>query len=267
MTRYGFLTVRAHPTEPQVFEDMFTLLLPIFHKMKTFTYCIEDDGTPSRHLHCFFNLPSSIIDKQKIIQKLETKCIKAFLKSLKDRQTIYNSKWDSHFNQVKLVPDTEEDKLKTLGYCLKNNCERFKSFHDSELLRQSLEFYMADHRNKTTQSKNNWKIITCKNFHFSLEEYSSSKNMTVFDPMLIPKMTHDKHSFQIRDKDLKKYLSELRFSHQEYNENCSELSDIKTFDKEQEELDIWEYAKYLQHKLQEADIPYKGYFDKNDKSL
>lgn len=268
MNRNGFLTIRAHETEPQVFEDMLTLLLPIFHKFAPFTYHIEDDDTPSRHLHCFFTLPPNIKEKQKIIQKLQPKHVKDFLQSLKknNKQTQYDPKWDCKFNQVKLIPDNEHDVLKTLGYTIKETCKRSRSFHDPEYLRQALETYMVDHRNKTTEYKNSWKIINSKNFHYSLEEYAKKNNMTVHDGSLIPKMTHDKHSFQIRDVDLKKYLCELRFAHKKYDEHTYEYfqlnPDIDVQDEnEYNYAQMEDYANYLKKLLEKHNIEYKSYFD------
>lgn len=266
MSRHGFLTVRAHETEPHVFEDMLILLLPIFHKLSPFTYHIEDDDTPSRHLHCFFTLPPNIKEKQKIIQKIETKTVKQFLQNLQSKQTIYSRKWDSHFNQVKLVPDTEEDMLKTLGYTIKETCKRSKSFHDPGLLRQALEFYMVDHRNKTTETKNSWKIITNKNFHFSMEEYAKKIDTTVHDVSLIPKMTHDKHSFQIRDVELKKYLTELRFANKKYDENSKEYSHLNPDIDSENEIDynlieVQDYCNYLIKLLKINKIEYQNFYE------
>ena len=46
--RYGFITFRAHVSEPQTFEDFLNLFLPILFTHDFYCYSIEKDDSPAR---------------------------------------------------------------------------------------------------------------------------------------------------------------------------------------------------------------------------
>jgi len=114
--RFGFVTFRAHESEPQVFEDFLTMFLPIIHTTTFYAYTIEEDNTPARHIHCFFCLKNTERDKGHIDQKFNKKLMREFKNSIKLKQTQWQHAYDS-----KLVGNTYEDVMKTLGYTMKSD--------------------------------------------------------------------------------------------------------------------------------------------------
>lgn len=244
-SRWGFITFRAHVCETQVFEDFINIFLPILSTFTHYAYSIEEDNTPNRHIHCIFNLTSSMKDKSKIDQKFNNKFMKDFKKSLPLKQTQWAVAYDS-----KLIENTKEDFLKVLGYCIKDDNvsrRRIKNI-PTNFLTQGIKFHVSTARNEDNAVKNDIKIITSKNFHVSCEQFAEKNNMTVHDWELIPKMTHQRHSFQISARDLKKYESELRFMNSEYDPHSKELIHILAH-REEDGLNENE-ATYLQ-KLEE----------------
>lgn len=225
--RFGFITFRAHESEPQVFEDFLTIFLPILHTTNFYAYTIEEDNTPDKHIHAFFALNSKQIDKSKIDQKFNTKLMKEFKNSIKLKQTQWQHAYDS-----KLVGNTYEDVMKTLGYTMKQiDTDRRRSVQNisDEVLTQALDFYRSTARIKNSCLKNDWKQINAKNFHILCEHFAKQNNMTVHDYELIAKMTHARHTFNIPDKMLKKHLAELKFANKDYDPESSEFRQINNF--------------------------------------
>jgi len=260
---FTFITFRAHVSEPQVFEDFINIFLPyISLKFPFYIYSIEDDDTPSRHIHLLLQHDQK--DKQKLKQKIEAKYFKDFLKSLKSKETAL-----AHALKYGKGPDGEdfgftmkiEDKMKCIGYIYKDITRRNRTEGISQdCITQCCDFYYANRRIKNS-SDNDWKIITSKNFHIKLEQYATENDKTVHDYDLVARMTHDKHSFQISAKDQEKYICELRFANKEYDTKNEEFYEINKFQEKTKLTEEDKYISYLQSKLKSAQVDYMGYFD------
>lgn len=243
-SRWGFITFRAHVSEPQLFEDFINIFLPILNNFEKYAYSIEEDNTPNRHIHAIFT-SISLKDKSKIDQKFNTKFMKDFKKSLGIKQTDWQHAYDSKF-----LPDTLEDVMKVLGYVLKDDNvtrRRVKNITANQMT-QGIKFHVSTARIEKSIVKNDWKIINSKNFHIMCEDYAKKNNMTVHDWDLIPKMTHSRHTFQISARDLKKYECELKFANSEYDEKSEHLDEILNFredNKNQAMTDMWNHNAAL----------------------
>ena len=225
--RFGFITFRAHISEPQVFEDFLTIFLPILRTHFAYAYTVEEDSTLEKHIHAFFSLTPTQVDKSKIDQKFNTKLMKEFKNSIKEKQTQWQHAYDS-----KLVGNTYEDVMKTLGYTMKSDVTDWrKSIHNisDEVLTQAKDFYRSTARIKNSCVENDWKQINAKNFHILCEQFAKQNDMTVHDYELIAKMTHARHTFNIPDKMLKKHLAELKFANKDYDPESREFLEINLF--------------------------------------
>lgn len=232
-TRWGYITFKAHVCECHVFEDFINIFLPVLTTNTHYIYSVEEDDTPNRHIHAVFALgkENGICKPEidKINQKFNNKFMKQFKKSLGIKQTQWKVCW-----YPELVKDTKEDFLRVVGYCLKDDLKNTRSRVKNiptTFLTQATKFQIASARIEADSViKNDIKIITSKNFHVSCEAYAKKNNMTVHDWELIPKMTHDRHSFQISARDLKKYEAELLFMNSEYDiksEHIKQIMDYK----------------------------------------
>ena len=125
---------------------------------------------------------------------------------------------------------TLEDKMKSIAYCSKDICRRQAVNNISqEVITQSCKFYYASQKSQPETTKG-WTIINGKNFHIKLENFATKNSMTVHDYELIPRMTHERHTFQMSSREQKKYLAELKFAHKNYDVLNPELNTIMEFD-------------------------------------
>jgi len=267
MQRYGFLTFRAHESETQVFEDFLTLIIPILHKMSPFVYHIEKDNTPARHIHAFFSLPSSVLDKNKIEQKIHTKAMKQLKVSCNDKQTVWTTALD-----VKLVGATDEDKLKTLGYTLKENVTRRQciGFTEQEC-RQAIDFYAVDHRTKALAPVTEFTYATPKNIHSKMLTFMDEKSYDEPPSTILYEMRQSGVSFiQTTPSQRKESICEIKiykkcdteldrnYIGQRDSDNQIEIEDLAmAAHKDSEEFR--EYILYLKDLLKENGISHKSW--------
>jgi hypothetical protein len=211
---FTFITFRAHVSEPQVFEDFINIFLPyISLKFPFYIYSIEDDDTPSRHIHILLQHDQK--DKQKLKQKIEAKYFKDFTKSLKSKETAL-----AHALKYGKGPDGEdfgftmkiEDKMKCIGYIYKDITRRNRTEGISQdCITQCCDFYHANRRIKNS-SENDWKILTTKNIHIKVEQFCKEKNQDLNSPLLQHNMVKDKHTFiNLTTKQRKMAFAELRY--------------------------------------------------------
>lgn len=238
--RYGFITLRAHVNESQVFEDFLTYFLPILFKHKSYAYTIEKDDTPDRHIHAFFECSESAKDKNNAIQpwigsssKKPKKFIKDFRKSIETKQTIWSHFWDSSF-----LPNTYEDVMKILGYVMKDPSPRRRGVKNisDQVIKTAVDFHAATLRIDDSCIDKDVKIINNKNFHICVEDFAKKNNMTVHDIEIIPKMTHARHSFQINGRDLKKYHAELKFMNEKFDMKSEQIQQILAYENNDPEI-------------------------------
>lgn len=256
MERYGFLTFRAHESETQVFEDFNTILLPILHKMSPFTYHIEEDETPARHIHAFFTLPSTMKpEKQKIQQKIETNLMKKIKQRCdgKQLQTVW-----SHALKIDLVGNTEEDKLLTLGYTIKDNVTRRQCIGiDTSLCRQAIDFYMVHHRNKQTTAEEQFTYATPKNIHSKILSFMKDKNYDGVPSTILYEMRQNYVSFiQMSTRQRKEALIDIKIAKKIETESETEYIQQLDNDENIEENNRTGYINYLQNLLAAEGISY-----------
>lgn len=222
--RWGFITFRAHVSEPQLFEDFINIFLPILTTFTHYVYSIEEDNTPNRHIHTLFNLTSAMKDRSKIDQKFNNKFMKEFKKSLGMKQTEWVAAYDS-----KMIENTKEDFLKVLGYCIKDDNvtrRRVKNI-PTTFLTQGIKFHLTTARIEGSAAKNDWKAIKPQNIHIFLEQFCEKNNIDVTDTQLVPMMVKDKHTFnQITSKQLKLSIAELKY--QKINDEEQSFEDLIT---------------------------------------
>jgi len=208
-SRWGFITFRAHVSEPQLFEDYLNIFLPILNNFDSYAYTVEEDDTPNRHIHCLLSLNNSIKDKSKLDQKFNNKFMKDFKKSLGIKQTAWEHAYDS-----KYLPNTKEDILKVLGYVLKEDDvtrRRVKNI-STNLMTQGIKFHVSTARIETSRVKNDWKAIKPQNIHVFLEDFIDKHDIDVNDTGLVPLMVKSKYTFnQITSKQLKLSIAELKY--------------------------------------------------------
>lgn len=211
---FTFITFRAHVSEPQVFEDFISIFLPyISLKFPFYIYSIEDDDTPSRHIHLLLNHNEK--DKQKLKQKIEAKYFKEFTKSLISKETAL-----SHAIKYGKGPDGEdfgftmkiEDKMKCIGYIYKDITRRNRTEGISQdCITQCCDFYYANRRIKNS-TENDWKIITTKNIHTKVEQFCKENKQDLNSPILQQNMVKHKHTFiNLTIKQRKMAFAELRY--------------------------------------------------------
>lgn len=218
---FCFITYRAAEGEPQVFEDFISIFLPhISLKFPNYIYSIENDGTPSRHIHLLLQHHES--EHGKLKQKIEAKYFTDFKKSIQDKQTDltvafkYGSKSrDTALTAEKLFGFTMkiEDKMKCIGYIFKDITRRNNNGGLSQsLITQCCDFYWSNRRIKNA-TDNDWKQLTSKNIHIKIEEYCKTTEQDVLSPLLQFNMVKDKHTFiQLTTKQRKMAIAELAIS-------------------------------------------------------
>jgi len=222
--RIGFITFRSHVSNPQVFEDFLSVFLPFISlNFPTYTYSIEKDDTPDRHIHMAVVVDEKIYDTQKLKQKIESKWYKDLMKRLSLSQTDIKHAWKLDYNKD---PDPETDssgnlkmtqiehKMKVIGYIHKdiNRRTEIRGLSQS-LITKCCDFYFANRKNKNAVDKD-WKQITSKNFHIIVEQYCKDKDYDLLDPMIHEYMVQDKHTFlQLSTKQRKMGFAELKMAH------------------------------------------------------
>lgn len=230
-SRWGFITFRAHVSEPSLFEDFLIIFLPILNTFTHYVYSIEKDNTPDRHIHCLFNLTSAMKDKSKIDQKFTNKFMKDFKKSLGLKQTDW-----SHAYQSKMVENSFEDFLKVLGYCIKDDDVTRRRVQNipTNYLTQGIKFHVSTARIEKTHHENDWKAIKPQNVHALVDHFSKENDIDVIDTAIIPAMVKAKHTFvQIAPQQLKLALTELKYAkYQNDDERLEILAHAKDYREE-----------------------------------
>lgn len=183
-----FLTFRAHVSEPQVFEDFFTIFKNFLEKEKKYSYQIEWDDTPQRHIHV---IVYDYKDVSKLQQKFNTKHYKLFKDSLQSKLTNWLSDSDNH-GFCKIIRCNDEDPLGSskyyLGYINKHNCSRRgqRSITDAEICDAVQEYYTNKKLSKREEKNNDIKLITPKNIYSNIISFvKNQENDTSYnDPAL-----------------------------------------------------------------------------------
>lgn len=241
MARNGFLTFRAHESESDMFEKFLIIFLPMLEKFNKYVYHIENDGTPAKHIHCFFT--HNFKDNSKITQYFLNKDMKNL------RKTFNQTTWQYAWN-CQMVKDTKEDKLKALGYTVKDNVKRYKvKGYSAKDLLDAVNYYILTQRiDKQDGLQNDWTYLTAKNVHSKIEQFCKDKKTTVHDIELVPKMVLNKTSFiQMSQKQLNFALAELKYIDNEEEESKQLLKSYSTTQEYSDLIERLEWAEYKMH--------------------
>lgn len=218
--RIGFITFRAHVSQPQVFEDFMSVFLPyISLNFSIYTYSIEKDDSPDRHLHMAVAVDEKIYDTQKFKQKIEAKWLKEFNKRLSLGPTDIKHAYVLKFNEdpddetKKIKMNQLEHKMKIIGYIHKEINRRTDICGLSQsLITTCCDFYFANRRMENKVDKD-WKIISTRNIHVLTEQFCKEHELDVMSPMLQHHMVKNKYTFcQLSKKQRKMAFAELRYN-------------------------------------------------------
>ena len=218
--RIGFITFRAHVSQPQVFEDFMSVFLPhISSNFPIYTYSIEKDDSPDRHLHMAVAVDEKIYDTQKLKQKIESKWLKDFNKRLSLGSTDIKHAYVLKFNEdpddssKKIKMNQLEHKMKIIGYIHKEINKRTEICGLSQsLITECCDFYFANRRMEN-KVDNDWKLLTTKNIHILTEQFCKEHELDVMSPMLQHHMVKNRYTFiQLSMKQRKMAFAELMYS-------------------------------------------------------
>lgn len=223
--RIGFITFRAHVSQPQVFEDFMAVFLPhISSNFSIYTYSIEKDDSPDRHLHMAVAVDEKIYDTQKLKQKIEAKWLRDFNKRLSLGPTDIKHAYVLKFNEdpddeaKKIKMNQLEHKMKIIGYIHKdiNRRTEIRGLSQS-LITKCCDFYFAN-RKMENKVDNDWKLLTTKNVHILIEQFCREQNIDVETPELQELMVQNRYTFiQLSVKQRKMAIAELLHNQKKYN--------------------------------------------------
>ena len=236
--RFVFFTFKAHVAEVELFEDFFTLIKPLILKHPQYAYCIEKDNTVDRHLHMLVGDPKYTEMKQ-FKQKLNAKRFQDFKSYIKQ-----GYQTNQHAFDTQLVPDTEEDIMKLLGYIYKEDgCIRRESTFSSEYIQDSYKLYYTSEKIKYKMRPTDWRYITVKNVHSMIEmivnkyEEFTFSNITqdhVFRKFYWTLQKEGISTLQIKEQQLSHAIEDLRVRYtedefKEYFDNSTPLDESGDF--------------------------------------
>lgn len=251
------ITLRCHQNDHNLFEEYIILIKDWLEGVEKYSYSIELDDTINRHLHLFINHDAR--DSDKLRREFTSKGFKKINIKTKSSKTILS-------NALKIDKVTKTRK-KALGYVNKFNSRRrdHKGYTDQEIL-DAVEFYYTTERiEKSEETVSDWKHVTNKNFHASVEDYiKNNPELLLKDSDLIKiRMVKDKYTFQLNVKDQERYFKELRIAHEQCSEqdihSCSQeaYGQDKTYDRYMEDdiRDLLKYIKSLKDKNIDINVP------------
>lgn len=219
--KFFFLTVRPHPNDAPIFEDFLILFFNFINTNKNIkfnSYSIEKDNTPDRHLHII--LGTSFRDSDKLITALNSKQFKEY----KSRLKFHDSNWTkriseedecSAFINFKVLPKTEDDVMKTIGYIHKDsNSRRDTSQLQQKFLSECIELYYVHERNKAKKSDPEAQCIrtlTLKNAIPHILSFCKRHNIGYDAPAIRYRMVQNKYSFvNISSTNISRLFQEFR---------------------------------------------------------
>ncbi len=255
-----FLTFRAHQTNTQVFEDFFLLfnktIAENFNGRKKWSYSVEWDNTPNRHLHIVmfdFN------DEAKLRQMFNGKQYKLLIHYMNtESHTPWNKDTDNE-PFLKIIRCNDKDPLSStnyyLGYTNKFNCTRRAQKDVSEQeITDAVELY---HTNRRLESgMRNDKIVTLINnkniYSFVTSFVNDPENNTNFKDHDLKYKTVKFGKFgysQVSQKTQATAFMELRIMNNVEFENDKKNCNNDTIHPDQKEYEL---------QVQEDDERYKG---------
>lgn len=238
--RIVFFTFRPQVTDQQLFEDFVLLFLPFIYKHSQYAYSIEKDNTPQRHIHAF--MEGNYKDMSKFYQSWnKTNGLKDFKKSMSNTQTTC-----IHGFNTQIVSESDEDKLKVLGYVLKEQTTRQESNIENQRQLDAVNYYFAHMRIKARDPlKKDWTLLKATNFHTLIEDYLDKNQLKLNDKHLRKRLAKDRYSYgTLSSKQVELFLAEIALARGEpYSKNTSDISILNTHHNND---DAYEKQGYLQ---------------------
>lgn len=227
-SKFALLTFNPHPSEQEVLNDFHNLFFPLISsKSKYCGFSTEKEGTTDRHIHYIFSCPDSCSDISKVKARVFVKPIKQFQKYLKDsaKLTIINDNNTQALN-YKYVKDTNEDKMKTIGYCFKDNSSnRSTETFSEDFITQCVKFYYANRKIDKSKVSTDWDLITPKNVYTKLPQVSKEKNIDLYGHNLLYSLSKSKVGIaNISPKQLKTAYIQLKIA--EYSQDEEKNSNL-----------------------------------------
>lgn len=193
-TRSFIITLRSHPSESYLTDTFLTYLKPFLDTQLRYTYAFEELGTLEEHVHIY--VETNFRDKEKLCKNKIFKEVSNKYKNVcHDKQTLFSPTWVDKANQAKLIKEGEE--LKTLGYVHKENGDKkFQgNFSNQEILTAVDIYYKEKLLDKSKIGKNQYKYVTTKQAHATVENYCERNNVSINHPKLVQLMKADRYSF------------------------------------------------------------------------
>jgi hypothetical protein len=155
--------------------------------MKQYALIIEKCGTPGEHVHLLFNFNGDT--QQKVKQKIENKAVTLFIKNtLTKTMTEYQKAFD-----YKIIANTTEDIMYTLGYVYKDGQEYNSKGFTQEYVTKCIQYYHTTKRNEAKMNPTQgWKILNGKTAHAEIQHFATKHGYTMDEPHL---MTYMKQNF------------------------------------------------------------------------
>lgn len=267
--RFGFVTFRSHPLDKNLDDYFLNLLKPLIKKSDKHVLGIDKKNTLEQHFHLIISGPKSM-DITNLRQKFNSKDFKIFYKKIKDEQlsTYIHPKFESSALQIKMVGTTEEDHMKTLGYCAKEHIHSSCGYSEDEIT-DAIKYHYATERLDNSQPiENNWRVLTPKNAHAYLEDFSKKEGIHFSEKTFCIELARNRISLiNFSEKSKRQLFAELIIANpKDENQNLNQYYEDVLTDTDQyyssTKFERDTYASMLSDvmswmKDQEIDIPNK----------
>lgn len=190
MTRYGLFTFNPHSNDCYLNKELINTLHPLVEKTQQYVLTMEKCGTPEEHIHFLFAFNGDT--EQKVKQRIENKAITLFkTNALVNTMTQY----EKAFN-YRIVKNTTEDKMYTIGYCYKDGYAIKSLGFSQEYITKCIQHYHTSERNKAkNMPETSWQVLSLRNAHVQIETFAKNNNMSVVDKYLYLRMKEQRISF------------------------------------------------------------------------
>lgn len=209
--RYGFITFRSHPLDKNLDDYYLTLLQPLLKKSEKFLLGIDNKNTLEQHFHLIISGPDSM-DITNLRSKFKTKTFNNFYKKIKDEQlsTYIDPKFQHGCMEIKMVEKSKDDEIKILGYCAKEYPHASKGYTEDEITDAIKYHYATERLDNSVPLENNWRVLTTRNAHAYLEDFSLKNGLNYSDPLFPIQLAKNKISMiNISKKQQEQLYAEL----------------------------------------------------------
>lgn len=219
--RQSFITFRSHPNEKYLDEEFLTLLNPMLEKSIKYIVSYESENTIDSHYHIIMFHEAEKFDITNLKSKFNTKSWKNWFAHIKPLHTTISPGFLDQGLQLKLIGTSQEDYLHTLGYVCKENVKRSKNFDEQEIT-DAVKYYHISSR-KPQKLENTWKIITTKNAHATLEDFSKKNEIPYSDKTFPVLLAQNKISMiNLSGKQRDQLYMELMVANNDYGSDFNQ---------------------------------------------